>query len=53
MSNKRYTNEMILKLLNQIEQNRSAGMRVHQACRLAGITDTTYYKWRNEYWIAA
>ncbi len=51
MSHKRFTVETIYRLLREIEKNRSIGMRVHTACRLAGISDTTYYKWRSEYQI--
>jgi len=49
MSHKRFSPETILKLLGEIEANRAQGMRVHTACRRAGISDTTYYKWRIEH----
>ena len=49
MARKRYQPEEIIKILRLIEiemgQDRTAG----QACKSAGITEQTYYRWRKEY----
>ena len=49
MSHRRFSDELKIKLLNGIEKVRKEGTPVHVACRMAGITDTTYYKWRGEF----
>jgi putative transposase len=46
---KKYKAEHIVTLLKQIEVAVSNGKSTPQACRDAGITDQTYYRWRNEY----
>ena len=43
------TPEEIITKLRQIEVETSKGQTVPQACRAAGITDQTYYRWRKEY----
>jgi putative transposase len=45
MRESRFTEEQIIGLLKQAE----AGRPVAELCRQAGITDTTFYKWRSEF----
>ena len=49
MPKKRLTAEQIVTLLRQIEVATSQGKSIAIACREAGITDQTYYRWRKEY----
>jgi len=49
MPMKKYKAEQIVTLLRQIEISVSGGKTTPQACREAGITDQTYYRWRKEY----
>ena len=49
MSTKRYKPEQIVNLLRQIEVAIANGKTTPQACRDAGITVQTYYRWRKEY----
>lgn len=50
MSKKRtHTPEEIVAKLRQIEVEVAKGVTTPQACRSAGITDQTYYRWRKEY----
>ena len=46
MVRKRYSDELILKLLREIEVYIHGGMDVVNACRKAGVSDKTYYSWR-------
>ncbi|MEM9330620.1 MAG: transposase [Pseudomonadota bacterium] len=48
MSHRRFSNSDMVRILQEIETHRKNGIRLHTACRKAGVTDTTYYKWRNE-----
>ncbi len=48
MKKVRTAEEIILKL-RKIETLVNQGKRIVQACREAGISDHTYYKWRREY----
>jgi transposase-like protein len=41
--------EEIIRILRQIEVWCGQGKTVVEACREAGITDVTYYKWRKSY----
>ena len=43
MARKRYSDEDILKVLREIELALASGKDVVTACRLAGISDATYY----------
>jgi transposase-like protein len=43
------TPEEIVAKLRQIEVETAKGQSIAQACRNAGITDQTYYRWRREY----
>jgi putative transposase len=49
MGKKRPTPEQIVTLLRQIEVATSQGKSVAIACREAGISDQSYYRWRKEY----
>jgi putative transposase len=49
MPKKRPTPEQIVTLLRQIEVATSQGKTVSIACREAGISDQSYYRWRKEY----
>jgi putative transposase len=49
MPKKRPTPEQIVTLLRQIEVTTSQGKSVSIACREAGISDQSYYRWRKEY----
>jgi len=49
MPKKRYTPEQIVGKLRQIEVLISQGKTIPVACRDAGITDQTFYRWRKEY----
>jgi transposase-like protein len=46
---KKHTPEQIVNLLRQIEVAVANGKTTPSACREAGITDQTYYRWRREY----
>ncbi len=49
MARKRYQDEDILRLLREIEVHLSSGKDVPSACRSAGVSDATYYKWRKKF----
>jgi len=49
MPTKKYKPEQIVSLLGQIEAAVANGKATPQACRDAGITDQSYYRWRKEY----
>jgi transposase-like protein len=49
MRKKRPTPEQIVTLLRQIEVATSQGKSIAIACREAGISDQSYYRWRKEY----
>jgi len=49
MARKRYSDEDVINLLRQIEVSLSSGSDVQSACRSAGVSDATYYKWRKRY----
>ena len=46
---KRYKAEEIVMKLREMELFINQGMDVVQACRQAGISDQSYYRWRKEY----
>lgn len=46
---KKHSAEQIVNLLRQIEVAVANGKTTPLACREAGITDQTYYRWRREY----
>ena len=45
MKKRRFTEEQIIGILKQSE----AGMKVVEVCRRNGISDATFYKWREKY----
>jgi len=49
MPKKRFSAEQIVVLLRQIEVLMSQGKAAPVACREAGITQQSYYRWRKEY----
>jgi putative transposase len=49
MPTKKYKPEQIVSLLRQIEVAVANGKSTPQACRNAGITEQSYYRWRKEY----
>ena len=49
MSRKRHSEEDILRLLREIELSLASGSDVASACRSAGVSDATYYKWRKRF----
>jgi putative transposase len=49
MSIKRYKPEQIVNLLRQIEVAVANGKTTPLACKEAGITAQTYYRWRKEF----
>ncbi len=49
MAKQKFKPEDIILKLREIEIHQGKGMDVSSACRQAGITDATYYRWRKEY----
>lgn len=49
MPRNRHTVEQIIAKLREAEVALSNGQSVVQMCRTQGITEQTYYRWRNEY----
>ena len=49
MPRKRFSAEQIVVLLRQIEVLISPGKAAPVACREAGISQQSYYRWRKEY----
>ncbi len=49
MAGRKHTAEQIIAILRQIEVALGNGKTNPQACREAGITEQTYYRWRKEY----
>jgi len=49
MSMQRYKAEQIVALLRQVEVAIANGKSTPLACKEAGITAQTYYRWRKEY----
>jgi len=48
MSKKRYKPEVIVSKLRQVDVLTSQGQPVSQAIRSIGVTEVTYYRWRQE-----
>ena len=42
---KRFTEEQILQVLNEARQ----GQKIAEICRKNGISEVTFYKWRNKF----
>lgn len=49
MPKKRFSAEQIVVLLRQIEVAMGAGKSTQIACREAGISEQSFYRWRKEY----
>ena len=49
MPRKRYTSEEIVTKLRQVDVLTSQGRPVAEAVRSIGVTEVTYYRWRQEY----
>jgi len=49
MPKKRYRSEQIVVILRQIEVAVGQGAAVGLACKDAGISEQTYYRWRKDY----
>lgn len=49
MINKKYSKTEAISLVRKIEKSRANGVRVFKACHDAGVTDTTYYRWREQF----
>ena len=49
MPRKHFKAEEIIKILRLIEIEMGQGRTAGQACKTAGITEQTYYRWRKEY----
>jgi putative transposase len=49
MNGKRHRPEQIIRKLRQAEVELSQGATVAQVCKKIGVTEQTYYRWRNEY----
>lgn len=49
MSKKRYKPEEIVSKLRQVDVLTSQGKTVAEAIRSIGVTEVTYYRWRQEY----
>ncbi|MEH2482336.1 putative transposase [Nitrobacteraceae bacterium AZCC 2146] len=49
MARKRHTAEEIVAKLRQVDVLIAQGRQVGDAVRSIGVTEVTYYRWRNEY----
>lgn len=51
MSNqrKRHTTEQIIRKLGQADRFLGEGNTIADTCRELGVTEQTYYRWRNQY----
>jgi transposase-like protein len=49
MARKRHKPEEIVTKLRQVEVLTAQGKSVAEAIRSIGVTEVTYYRWRNEY----
>lgn len=49
MARKRHTAEEIVSKLRQVDVLMAQGRAVADAVRAIGVTEVTYYRWRNEY----
>jgi transposase-like protein len=49
MPRKAHTPEQIIAKLREIEVQLAQGKKAGQACRQAGISEHTYYKWKKQY----
>ena len=49
MARKRHSAEEIVAKLRQVDVLMAQGRRVGDPIRSIGVTEVTYYRWRNEY----
>jgi len=49
MASKRRTPEQIIAKLREAEVGLAQGQMVAQVCQAIGVTEQTFYRWRNEY----
>ena len=49
MARKRHTAEEIVAKLRQVDVVMAQGKPVAEAIRAIGVTEVTYYRWRNDY----
>jgi len=49
MSRKRHTPEQIIRMLREAEVALSQGQSVGQVCRMLGVSEQSYCRWRKEY----
>ncbi len=49
MPRKKHTPEQIITKLREAEAAMSTGSTVGEVCRQIGVTEQTFYRWRNEY----
>jgi putative transposase len=49
MARKRHTAEEIVAKLRQVDVQMAQGKPVADSVRAIGVTEVTYYRWRNEY----
>jgi len=49
MARKRHTAEEIIAKLRQVEVLSGQGRQIADAILAIGVTEVTYYRWRNEY----
>ena len=49
MARKRHTADEIVAKLRQVDVLMAQGKPVAEAVRMIGVTEVTYYRWRNEY----
>lgn len=49
MAKKHYTAEQIISKLREAEVELGRGVTVPLVCKRLGITESTYYRWRQEY----
>lgn len=49
MARKRFKPEQIIHMLREAEIKLASGSTVGEVCRSLGITEQTYYRWRNCY----
>ena len=49
MNGKKHTPEQIIHRLRQAEVELSKGATIPQAAKKIGVTEQTFYRWRNEY----
>jgi transposase-like protein len=49
MSRKGHTTEQIVNKLRQADVELAKGQSIAAVCKMIGITDQTYYRWRKEY----